>query len=66
MNTQNDTSNMHEMDRQALKAYAGFAAFVYGSALIYCYITNHLMEMGIVTGVILGLGILIGNIYKSL
>ena len=65
METADTTSTARQMDKQALKVFVGSAAGVYVAALAYCYLTGHLMEMGIVGGVMLGLGILLTNIITS-
>lgn len=54
------------MDTQALKVYIGCASVVYGLALTYCYLTDHIMEMGIVGGVMVGLTLFVINIYRTL
>lgn len=65
MKTQNNTPSVHEMNKQALKVYAGLAAIVYGLALTYCFLTDHFMEMGIVGGVMIVLGTIITRVYIS-
>lgn len=62
----NHSEVVRKMDKQALRVYGSLAGVVYSTALAYCYLTNHLMEMGIVGGVMLGLGILILRTYSSI
>ncbi len=66
MDTTTNTSTARKMDLEALKVYVGGAAVVYTLALTYCYFTDHFMEMAIVGGVMGGLALLIGSIYRSL
>lgn len=57
------SENVQEMDKQALRVYGGMAVAVYLMAFTYCYFTSHFLEMGIVGVVMLGLGVLISNVY---
>lgn len=66
METQNQTISQVQLIKQALLVYGSLSAVVYSCALTYCYFTNHLFEMGIVGAVILGLGILVVNVYLSM
>jgi hypothetical protein len=62
----NHSEVVRKMDKQALLVYSSLAGVVYSCALAYCYFTNHFFEMGIVGAVMLGLGILIVNVYLSI
>ena len=62
----NDYKEMsRKMDKQGMRAFAAVTALVYTMSLVYCYMTNHLFEAGLVGVVMIGLGILIGSMYKS-
>lgn len=62
----NDQKSLaRQMDKQALRVYALLAAVIYILALIYCFSTGHLFEAGLIGLVMVGLGGLIGWIYKN-
>lgn len=66
MKTQNQTISQAQLSKQALRTYGALAFIVYSFALAYCYFTDHFFEMGLVGAVMLGLGILILNVYLSI
>ena len=65
METNNYKEMAHQMDKQGIRIFTVVTAVVYGMSVLYCYLTNHLFEAGLVGVVMIGLGILIGAMYKS-
>jgi hypothetical protein len=66
MKTQNQPGIVQNMDKQALRTFGVLAFVIYSLALAYCYFTNHFLAVGIMAAVMLGLGILVVNIYSSI
>lgn len=65
-NLHKDNSSARKMDKQALWAYTYFSAAVYGSALIYCYKTDHLLEVGLLSVIVVGVGIYLASTFKKI
>jgi hypothetical protein len=63
METQN---NIHKMEKQALTVFIVLAAASLGAALGYCYLTNRLMEMGLLGASTFLLSIVVVQTYRSL
>jgi hypothetical protein len=66
MKTNDQKEMARKMDKQGTRVYVGFSAVVYLLAIAYCYFTNHIFETGLLGVVMLGLGILIVKMYKSM
>lgn len=65
METNNHKELARKMDKQGMRVFIAGTTAVYGLALYYCYASNHIFEAGLIGAVMLGLGILIGWLYKS-
>lgn len=63
METKNETQ---KTIKQALTTFVLLAAVVFAVSLAYCYITEHFMEMGVVSGAVILLAVLIFNLFQSI
>lgn len=54
------------ISRRALKLFAAGASIVFLGALTYCYLTEHIFEMGLIAGAMVLLGGMTYWIYKGL
>ena len=58
-------NEIQKIEKQALNVFLLLALVVYAAAIGYCYITNRLIEMGIVSVAVAVLALLVMNTYKS-
>jgi hypothetical protein len=65
METNNQKELARQMDKQGMRVFIAGTAAVYGLSLVYCFLSGHLFEAGLVGAVMVGLGILISWLYKS-
>ena len=56
---------IQKIEKQALTTFTIGSAVVFAVALYYCYFTHRFMEMGIVSGAVIFLSLLVINTYKS-